>query len=515
MRKRLVNFFLHSSIKMKLELMVMMITFITLLIASSVFMGYDYITAKRAAVQELTLLGEIIGKRIAPLMIFEDTDKASKILADLSSKRSVILSCVYTSDGRLIATYRQAGILNVCPEQKEKTFSSNALMVSQKISTLDGSSAGALLILSDMRDLSQHFLRSAVGMFMLILAAMGVTYLMTMKMQGIIFLPILNLANSARDVSENKNYSLRATRFYNDELGTLVDAFNGMMVEVEKRDKALLDVNETLEIKVQERTRALEEAKTKAECANEAKNEFLRYMSHEFRTPLHAMTSFSLFGISETEADQAQEDLNRYFSNIHKSSQRLMHLVDGMLNIARLESGQELLFMQPANLKAIADTVITEQEGLLQQKNITLSYLNADIDTNIVCDEVKIMQVITNIVGNAIKFTPKGKAITLRFSREEMRLAEKAPVVPVLLLSVADQGVGIPEGEQEKIFEKFVQSTRTNSGAGGTGLGLTISKGMILAHQGKIWAENNVEGGASFTFALPLNVPEGQFIVTL
>jgi len=521
MNQRLRSFFLNSSIKIKLELMVMTITFVTLLLASSAFLIYDNITAKAASLSELRLLGEIISKRIAPVMIFEDADKATKILADLSTKDSVTLACLYTAEGNLLAIYQQTGISVNCAKSLDGVSAqeSGGMTIKQIIRAPNGNEAGTLVVISDMRELTGHLLHSIAGMLLLIIAAMGGALLMTMKAQGAISTPIMDLASTARMVSEHSNYSLRADKYYQDELGLLVESFNQMMDEVEKRDKELQGMNEMLESKVKERTRALEEAKMKAESANEAKSEFLRNMSHEFRTPLHAMTSFSLFGMNETETDTLQETLHRYFVNINKSAGRLTHLVDSMLNIARLESGQELLTMHHCDLRTVLDGVVSEQQGLMRQKNITVSCESKDIDTEIICDEMKISQVITNILGNAIKFSKEQGIITVTFSRESRLLHSNGEYVEALVVCMSDQGVGIPEGEEDKIFEKFIQSSRTNSGAGGTGLGLAICKGIVEAHRGLIWAENNkamaATTGASFYFALPVDWPEGQFIVTL
>jgi signal transduction histidine kinase len=145
---------------------------------------------------------------------------------------------------------------------------------------------------------------------------------------------------------------------------------------------------------------------------------------------------------------------------------------------------------------------------LVMEKNIRFRVECSEDKPTAVCDADKIIQVITNLLGNAIKFTPTGNGITLKATV----INEGTPHVEV---SVQDEGIGIPEGEEAMIFESFRQSSRTNTGAGGTGLGLAICRRIVEAHAGKIWAENMPGGGAKVTFRIPANLQEGKRTVQL
>ena len=271
-----------------------------------------------------------------------------------------------------------------------------------------------------------------------------------------------------------------------------------MVEEVQKRDRELKDANESLELKVTVRTRQLEESTRKAQAANEAKTEFLRNMSHEFRTPLHAITSFTSYGVKEYETAERSE-LKKYFEILGRASDRLIRLVNEVLDLAKLEKDETAVSVQPVNLYDLSNRAIELVEPLARDKGLTLTVESSATLIPVSCDLDKMVQVITNLLGNAVKFTPAGKSIILRYdvaTNHDDRHVK---------LSVIDQGIGIPEEETEVIFESFRQSTRTNTGAGGTGLGLAISRGIINAHGGKIWAENNASGeGACVSIILPL-----------
>jgi signal transduction histidine kinase len=271
-----------------------------------------------------------------------------------------------------------------------------------------------------------------------------------------------------------------------------------MMNQIEK-------ASHTLEDKISKRTHALRAEKQKAETANEAKTEFLRNMSHEFRTPLHAMNSFSIYGLNEAhEADR--EKLHRYFSRIHRGTKRLLALVDEILTMARLESGKEHFNFTPHDIKLLLESVIEDAQSLCNDKHIDITLTlenseNSSFSTQLVCDGPRIVQVLTNILGNAIRFSPEKGSIIWEMTLTDINNT------PHLQMACHDEGVGIPEDELHSIFDKFVQSSRTNTGAGGTGLGLAIARHIIISHQGTITASNSSSlKGACFTLTLPCDL---------
>lgn len=257
---------------------------------------------------------------------------------------------------------------------------------------------------------------------------------------------------------------------------------------------------------VEERTLELRIAKEAAERASAAKSEFLANMSHELRTPMHSVLSFASLG--GEKARSLQEDkLAHHFVRIHQSGERLLALLNNLLDLSKLEAGMMRLNVESADLPTLVKEAIAESDAWAQRRGIALVFDNAAGSLSATVDTVRIGQVIRNLLSNAIKFSPDNSEIRIEIRETYLahgRRAGDPEDIPAASICVRDAGIGIPEDELVSIFDKFVQSSKTRTGAGGTGLGLSICREIVLAHQGVIRACNNPSGGASLIVTLPL-----------
>ncbi|MFH2133112.1 MAG: GAF domain-containing protein, partial [bacterium] len=277
------------------------------------------------------------------------------------------------------------------------------------------------------------------------------------------------------------------------------------ITERKRAEETLQETYDQLEQEVEERTADYKKAKEEAERANQLKNEFLANISHELRTPMHHILSFSKYG-AERINQISQDKLLHYFNQIRISGGQLLSLLNDLLDMPKLESGLMNYQMTETDLALMVGKQIQEFSDAAQEKSILLRMEAPSFPTIVLCDASKIGQVFRNLLSNAIKFTPTGRSINIAFGTEKLPLGRRQTdkkVTPALQVVIRDEGIGIPENELETIFNKFIQSSRTRSNAGGTGLGLSISRQIVEAHGGRIWAENNPEGGATFNFSLP------------
>ena len=309
--------------------------------------------------------------------------------------------------------------------------------------------------------------------------------------------PIQNLAETAKTVTEQKNYSIRAKRDSDDELGDLINTFNDMLHEIGKREKALKKAKKNIEKTAKNLAFANKIAEQKykeAEKANNAKSEFLAKMSHELRTPLNSIIGLSNI-LLEEEMNQKQSEM---VAVVKKSSNILLEVVNDILDVSKIEHGsitlENLVFDFGATVLDVIDTL----KPLADEKEIDLTSSLEKDQLFVSGDPVRVKRILINLISNAIKYTASGYVqVVVSYRTINNKKIE-------IICEIIDTGIGIPDERLNNIFDKFTQADDSITRKfGGTGLGLTITKQLVSLMKGTITVSSQVDKGSVFTVKIP------------
>jgi signal transduction histidine kinase/DNA-binding response OmpR family regulator len=492
--------FRDASIKEKITLIVMLTAGVALLVTCASFILNDVVTIRRAKVVNLSILADIVGANCTAPLAFNDEKSATETLAALRANQTITAACIYDKSGRPFARYARGDAAGVpIPDQVGKDghhFSSSALTLFEPV-TLDRERIGTVFLQADLSDIQARLLGYAGIATLTLLVSLLVALLIASKLQGLISDPILSLAQTASQVSTRKDYSLRATKQTNDEIGFLIDRFNEMLAQIQKHEAALQAVNQQLA-----------RSEQAALAATRAKSGFLANMSHELRTPLNAIIGFSEVLVDKTFGELNTRQ-NRYVNNILNSGRHLLQLINDILDLAKVEAGRLELDYSSFSAAEALRSVEAVAKALAGKKQVMLT-LEADPDLpTVTADEGKFKQIMFNLLSNAIKFTPEGGSVSVSAVQEGQ--AEDGTALSQIAsgyvhIAVADSGIGIKPEDQKRVFEEFEQLDASYARQQqGTGLGLALTRKLVEMHGGQIWVESEGEGkGSTFHFTLPV-----------
>lgn len=499
------------SIRTRLLLVVVATTMTALAIAAGAMILYDIHDYRLALTDDLATQADIIGQSSAPALLFDDRLAARRTLASLKAKRNVVVGALYTARGGLFAFYARAGVdaagLPPLPDAEGASIRGNEVVLVRRI-VKDNEVLGSIYLRGDY-ELGQHLRNYAAIMGGVLAISMVAALLMWLWLQSTVTAPIRAMRDVAEKVVEKRDFSLRAKKTTDDEIGYLADAFNGMLSEIGQRTAAIERSNASLAAEIREREQA-EQARLRAEeelrrlnaeleqrvagrtkelaAANKELESFSYSVSHDLRAPVRAIAGFSKLLAEQHEA-QLDAEARRKLGIVRSEAARMGTLIDDLLAFSRL--GRQPLQMKSVDMEELVrmnvDTLNAGLQGPPPQ--VRIGKLPPALG-----DRSVLAQVWANLLANAYKFSGR----------------KERPAVEVNAISderehvyfVRDNGVGFDPRYVEKLFGVF-QRLHDQREFPGTGVGLALVQRIVARHGGRVWAQGQPNEGATFYFSLP------------
>ena len=487
----------RHSVRRKLLIVALITTAIALLVAGVSLLTRDLTAYREGLISDLQTETSILALSTGPALAFDDRRTASRNVAALGARPAVLAAAIYTTDGRVYAEFVRRGEppppAHVPNLATGLSIADGRIEITHRI-VQNGEWVGTIYLRGryDVSGRVEDYLEilALVG-----LLSLGVALALSTALQRSITRPLGAMAGIAQRVITERDYSLRAPRAGEDEIGLVVDAFNGMLDEVQARTRALLQSNAALKSEVESRLAA--EAALKE--ADRRKDEFLATLAHELRNPLapirHAVRLLELPATDERRREWCREVIGRQVL-------RMALLLDDLLDVSRITRGRLQLRKSGVELAMVVRSAVETARPLIEAKKHSLDVRLPQEPIELEADPLRLSQALSNLITNAAKYTDHGGRITV-----SAELTEKD-----LRLAVRDNGIGLLAAAIPAVFEMFSQvDSAIDRAEGGLGIGLALVKGLVSLHGGTVEAASDGPGlGSTFTIHLPRSIVTAQ-----
>ncbi len=496
--------FRKLSIRRKLTAAMVGVTITALILMALFFLSYDVAAFRQNLVKTLSGLTDALGKNCTAALIFDNKEDAEKTLQALAFDPAVMTGCLYDDKGESFALYNRNAADHAAPTIPPLDYSPH--MDGSFVTLLrpvihDEKQIGTIFVKASLEGVQDHLRSMLMLSGISLLASLLISFMLSSAVQHYISRPILDLSDAARLITQRKDYSLRAAKHTEDEIGQLTDSFNQMLSDIETRDADLTNAYEDLQLQVKARFHAEEELKNLNEKleqrveertkelkrSNEELEQFAYVASHDLQEPLRMVSSFMQLlerrykGSLGNEADQ-------WISFAVDGAKRMQSLIQDLLAFSRV--GTQGKPMGPVDCEEVLKQVLSSLELSVKETGALITH---DPMPQVMGDATQLSQLFQNLLANAMKFHGAQSPVIKITASKQKSLCK---------FSVKDKGIGIDPQFFDRIFVIF-QRLHSRDEYQGTGIGLAVCRKIVERHRGSIWVESKPGHGTTFHFTIP------------